>query len=85
MVARPDRFGRLGLAARYPVVVRRPPFYEFLSPAQMFAAFVGFGGLAIIGTVLMIALFPWSVPFWMIGMFLLGRGATRFLSSLGPN
>jgi hypothetical protein len=51
----------------------------------MFGAFVGFSGLGIVGTFLMIAFFPWSVPFWMIGMFLLGWGVTRFLNNLGSN
>jgi hypothetical protein len=73
------------VSGRYPVAVSRPPFWEFLTPGQMFGVFVGFCSIGIIGTVLMIAFFPWSIPFWMIAMFLLGWGVTRFLTGLGPN
>jgi hypothetical protein len=61
----------------------RGPTHLQISPAQAFALFVAWCTLGIIATVLIIAFFPWSVPFWiaaiLVGTWLGGSALRRIL------
>jgi hypothetical protein len=54
-----------------------------LSPGQGFALFVSWCTLLIIATALMIAFFPWSIPFWVGAIAAATYVAARVLGRLG--
>ena len=43
-------------------------WWDQLSPSQAFLLFTSYGGFLIILTVAMILMFPWSIPFYILGV-----------------